>query len=64
MGYSRSQREELKKTIEGSDAEVVLNASPADVGTLLDLTLPVVRVYYRFKPLQGVDILERVRQLL
>ena len=62
MGYSGEQREELKKTIESSDAEVVLNASPADVGALLGLTLPVVRVQYQFKPLQGVDIQERVRQ--
>lgn len=64
MGYSGTQREALKKTIESSDAEVVLNASPADVGALLGLTLPVVRVQYQFKPLQGVDVLERVRQLI
>ena len=64
MGYSGTQREALKKTIESSDAEVVLNASPAGVGALLGLTLPVVRVQYQFKPLQGVDILARVRQVI
>ena len=64
MGYSESQRAELKQSIENSGAEVVINASPADVGSLLNLSIPVVRVRYRFAPREGVDILERVRRLL
>jgi predicted GTPase len=64
MGYSESQRAELKESIESSGAEVVLNASPADVGSLLNLSIPVVQVRYRFAPREGVDILARVRDLL
>jgi predicted GTPase len=64
MGYSENQRAELKASIENSGAEVVLNASPADVGSLLNLSIPVVQVRYRFTPREGVDILERVRSLL
>jgi len=64
MGYSESQCAELKATIENSDAEVVLNASPADIATLLGLSLPVAQVRYRFSPVEGVDILARVRDLL
>jgi predicted GTPase len=63
MGYSQQQRQELKASIEGSGAELVLNASPANVGSVLELTLPVVQVRYRFVPLGGVDILARVREL-
>jgi predicted GTPase len=64
MGYSEAQRAELKATIEASGAEVVVNASPADIATLLHLSLPVVRVRYRFTPRQGVDILARVKKLV
>jgi predicted GTPase len=63
MGYSRQQRQELKATIEGSGAELVLNASPANVGSVLELTLPVLQVRYRFVPLSGVDILASVTAL-
>jgi predicted GTPase len=63
MGYSESQREELKTTIEASDAEVVLNASPADIASLLELELPVVQVRYEFSLRRGVDILARVREV-
>jgi len=63
MGYSQAQREALKATIETSDAEVVLNASPADIGRLLDLSLPVARVRYQFVVREGVDILASVLRL-
>jgi predicted GTPase len=64
MGYSEGQRAELKATIEASGADLVLNASPSDIDRLLDLTLPVARVSYRFVPRQGIDILARVTNLV
>jgi len=64
LGYSDAQRAELKATIEASGAEVVINASPSDLGTLLDLALPVVRVRYRFTPRSGADLLAAVKALL
>ena len=63
MGYSDAQVAELKTTIEASGADVVLNASPSDVGALLQLSLPVVRVRYRFTPHEGVDLLAAVAEL-
>jgi predicted GTPase len=63
MGYSDAQVAELKATIEASGADVVLNASPSDVGALLQLSLPVVRVRYRFTPHEGVDLLAAVAEL-
>ncbi|MEE4108517.1 MAG: hypothetical protein V2I24_04175 [Halieaceae bacterium] len=63
MGYSQQQRNDLKATIEASGAEVVLDASPADIGALLDLSIPVVRVGYRWEQRHGPDILEEVRAL-
>jgi predicted GTPase len=64
MGYSADQRSELKTTIEQSGAELVVSASPADLAALLDLSLPVAQVSYRFAPGAGVDLLARVRSLL
>jgi len=64
MGYSQQQRQELKASIEGSGADLVLDASPADVGRVLELDLPVVQVKYRFAPQSGDDLLASVRTLL
>jgi predicted GTPase len=64
MGYSPDQRRALKATIEASGAELVLNASPADIARLLDLTVPTVQVSYRFVARKGVDLLARARALL
>lgn len=64
MGYSKEQRADLKATIEASNVDVVLNASPADIATLLELSLPVVQVHYRFVARQGPDILAAVMRLI
>ncbi len=64
MGYSEKQRAELKATIEASGADVVINASPANIAELLELSLPVVQVRYSFVPREGVDIFSRVAGLL
>jgi predicted GTPase len=64
MGYSQAQCRELKATIEASDADLVLNASPANIATVLELSLPVTQVSYRFVVRQGPDILATVMGLL
>ncbi|MEP5763343.1 MAG: GTPase [Halieaceae bacterium] len=64
MGYSDAQRQELKTTIESSAADVVLNASPANIEALLHLSLPVVQVNYQFQAREGVNIFDRVMALL
>lgn len=64
MGYSGDQRQDLKKTIEASGADVVLNASPASISSLLELSLPTAQVRYSFEPREGIDLLARVRSLL
>jgi predicted GTPase len=64
MGYSETQRQELASTIESSEAEVLINGSPADIATLLDVSIPVAQVRYQFTPRQGIDLVQRVVQLL
>lgn len=46
MGYSDQQRSDLADTINGSDAEVVLVATPIDLRKIVDLHKPAVRARY------------------
>ena len=64
LGYSDAQRAELKTTIESSGADVVIDASPADIGRLLELDVPVTRVRYRFQQVAGTSLEQLVRRCL
>jgi predicted GTPase len=46
MGYGRKQMSELEKTINSSDADLVLIGTPIDLGRLLKLNKPALRVTY------------------
>ena len=46
MGYGDAQMADLKATIQAAEPEVVLVATPIDLGRLLDLAVPTVRAYY------------------
>jgi predicted GTPase len=48
LGYHPSQLEALRATINASDAEVVVSATPCDLGALIDIDKPVVRAFYEF----------------
>lgn len=49
MGYSDDQRRSLEQTINRSDADVVVSATPADLSLVLDIDKPVVRVTYDYE---------------
>ncbi|MCP3902967.1 MAG: GTPase [Planctomycetes bacterium] len=53
MGYGSRQMDELAATINASDAEVVVIGTPIDLGRLLDLDKPSVRVGYELEELDG-----------
>jgi predicted GTPase len=46
MGYSDEQVRDLEATIRGADPEVVVSGTPHDLGRLIDVGVPVVRVRY------------------
>ena len=48
LGYHPAQLEALRATINACDADVVLAATPCDIGALMDINKPVVRAYYEF----------------
>ena len=49
MGYSDAQRKELADTINSSDADVVLIATPIDLRKVIDIEKPAVRASYSLK---------------
>ncbi|HVP29770.1 MAG TPA: cyclic 2,3-diphosphoglycerate synthase [Myxococcota bacterium] len=49
MGYGAAQREALRVTIEASEADVVVAATPIDLASVLGLAKPVVRVRYELE---------------
>lgn len=62
LGYSPAQLGDLAATIAAAagDAEILVDASPGRVSTLIDLPLPAVRVRYEFMPTAGPPLLELV----
>ncbi len=49
MGYGLKQIEELRKTIERSDAELVLIGTPIDLRRIVEIDKPALRVTYRLQ---------------
>ncbi|MGH2736944.1 MAG: GTP-binding protein, partial [Actinomycetota bacterium] len=64
MGYSETQRADLAATINASDADVVLIATPIDLREVCELARPAVRACYELEPVSspGLDelLLERL----
>jgi predicted GTPase len=48
VGYDEVQLDALRRTIEASDAEVVISATPIDLGALLKLHKPILRARYEY----------------
>jgi predicted GTPase len=48
LGYSRTQLEALRETIERVEADVVVAATPVDLSRLITVSKPVVRARYEF----------------
>jgi predicted GTPase len=49
MGYGRQQMDDLRETIERSDADLVLIGTPIDLRKLIDLDKPALRVTYKLQ---------------
>jgi len=62
MGYGDRQIAELAETIARTDADLVLIGTPIDLGRLIQVDKPMVRVRYDLKPIAGIDLAARVQQ--
>ena len=63
MGYGETQMAELKETLERTDADIVLAATPIDLGGLLKLDKPVTRVRYELAQVSGRPLAEILAEL-
>jgi predicted GTPase len=49
MGYGKQQMDDLRETIERSDADLILIGTPIDLRRLIDIDKPALRVTYRLQ---------------
>ncbi len=64
MGYGREQMAELKRTIEAVPCDLVLIGTPLDLGKLLDIGKPMLRVGYELDEASARVLEEEVATLL
>ncbi|MFI5254558.1 MAG: cyclic 2,3-diphosphoglycerate synthase [Candidatus Limnocylindrales bacterium] len=64
MGYGETQTRELAATLDAAPADVVLCATPIDLGALLHLRLPVVRVRYDLEEAAGARLEDSIGPFL
>jgi predicted GTPase len=48
MGYNAEQCEDLRQTLERVDCDLIVSATPVDLGQILRLDKPLVQVSYDF----------------
>ena len=63
MGYGETQMAELRETLERTDADIVLAATPIDLGGLLELDKPVTRVRYELAQVSGRPLAEIIAEV-
>jgi predicted GTPase len=56
MGYGQQQKHDLEATIKASGCEVVINATPADLTSIINIDVPVVRVTYELSEVGVPDM--------
>jgi predicted GTPase len=62
MGYGDEQTRELAETINNSNADLVLIATPIDLSGLIEIKKPALRVHYELQEIGEPtlrDVLER-----
>ena len=64
MGYYPEQLRDLEATIKAVPADVVVSATPFDIGGLLHLQGPLVRVGYELEELEEPRLSTAVRAFL
>jgi predicted GTPase len=64
MGYSSSQTEELRQTIESTPCNIVLSATPIDINRIMTLSKPVKRVFYNIEEEKGAPLKKMVLAFL
>lgn len=64
MGYSAEQRKDLEDTINASDAEIVLIATPIDLRKICNLTKPAIRASYELEEISSPTLTDVLKERL
>lgn len=64
MGYSAQQRKDLEDTINSSDADVVLIATPIDLRKVCDLRKPAIRASYELEEISSPTLADILKDRL
>ena len=64
MGYSEQQRSDLSETINASDADVVLIATPIDLRKVCDIQKPAVRASYELEEVSSPSLKDIITERL
>jgi len=63
-GYTKEQLRDLEETLMRVDADVIVNGSPADIGRLIRVNKPYVRVRWELRVVEGPSIKELVDRFI
>jgi predicted GTPase len=64
MGYSATQLEGLRQTLNCADVDVIVSATPIDLAALIDVNKPILRARYEFAELGEPSLTDVVEQFL
>jgi predicted GTPase len=64
MGYGPEQVRDLQETLNNCDAEVVLSATPIDIGRVMTVNKPIVRVHYELNQVRGIPLEELIAPIV
>ena len=63
-GYSSAQLEALRQTINATVADVVVAATPIDLGALVNINKPIVRAHYEFAEVESPGLAGELERFL
>ncbi|QDV52219.1 cyclic 2,3-diphosphoglycerate synthase [Gimesia fumaroli] len=64
LGYSETQRAELSQTIQTSEADLIIDATPAGLSHVIQTTIPIVRVRYEFQQTAGTPLSDMIDEFI
>jgi predicted GTPase len=64
VGYHPSQLQALRETINATDVDVVVAATPCDIGALIEINKPVIRARYEFAEVGEPGLASLVEEFL
>ncbi|MEM2528727.1 MAG: cyclic 2,3-diphosphoglycerate synthase [Ignisphaera sp.] len=64
VGYTRQQLNDLEKTIDDIECDVVVLGTPADISRIIKINKPIVRVRFNLKIVDGMSIKEIVDEFI